>query len=415
MLQKSKTLFAIICLAIFSQNAYSKVILGDSTKTYSMPTLGKTPKGEVMLSWTEKDKTGLVSFCFALSNDNGKTFSDKKIIFSSAGMNNSRLMRAKLLFKNDGTMAAVFTNRADIQLGVTDAPMNHQAMGNKMEMGNKPNTKARDYQLVCTFSKDNGSTWTTPKSVDADPKTGIVRGFFDAVVMKNDEIAVFYLKDVANSTKHEERDLRMVTTKSGEFLPEKIIDPVVCDCCNISALVDNNGTLNVYYRDNNDDVRDIAKISSNDNAATFSKPQILHNDNWKIAGCPHSGAVSSANRNGSLIAWFSGSEKESGIRLVTNEGKKLCVLNNPSAKNACITSNNTTSVILWEQNVGENDISQIAYKKINADKISETFWVNGSANATNATSLLLEKQILVAYEVKQANKKNSIKLSTVEL
>lgn len=74
-----------------------------------------------------------------------------------------------------------------------------------------------------------------------------MRGFFDAVLMANDEVAVAYLKDVKNSTKHEERDLRLAIIKNGVFQDEKLIDPVVCDCCNISMLLDANGALNIYY------------------------------------------------------------------------------------------------------------------------------------------------------------------------
>ena len=105
---------------------------------------------------------------------------------------------------------------------------------------------------------------------------------------------------------------------------------MVCDCCNINFLVDAKGAFHIYYRDNNDDIRDIARITSTDNGATFSTPQIVHNDGWKIAGCPHSGAMSSATGKSALVAWYSGSETESGARLVTQEGKKLFVLNDPS-------------------------------------------------------------------------------------
>ncbi|WP_435356529.1 sialidase family protein [Emticicia sp. SJ17W-69] len=361
----------------------------DSTKAYSMPLLAQTPKGDVMLSWTEKDPQGVISFCLAFSKDKGKTFGEKKTIYSGTGINNSRMMRAKVLAKRDGSFVAVFSNRGE--------------------------GGGRSSNIVYCVSKDGGSTWTSPVSVDSDPKQGIVRGFFDAIVMSNDEVAVVYLKDVANSTKHEERDLRMVTTKNGLFLPERVIDPVVCDCCPINMLIDADGALNVVYRDNNDNIRDMAKIVSTDNAETFSKSQILYNDQWKINGCPHSGAVSSISAKSALFAWFSGSEKESGIRLVTNEGKKLLVLSDASAKNPYLIDAPKTSLMLWEQNVGENNTSKIAYRKINNGKVSETVWLNDSSNGTNTVALGLGNQVLVAYEVKQANKKNSIKISTVNL
>jgi hypothetical protein len=381
------TFFAIL-LALTS---FAKPVLDDSTKTYSMPLLSKNTKGNTILSWTEKDSKGSTAFCMATSKDGGKTFGDTKTIFAGMGVGNSRLMRAKLLFKKDGSMVAIFSNRGESK------------------------DKKRILDIVFCQSSDDGNTWTAPKSVDSDP-TPCVKGFFDAVLLANDEIAVSYLKDVANSTKHEERDLRLVLTKNGQFQPERVIDPVVCDCCNISLLVDAKGALNVYYRDNNDDIRDLAKMTSTDNGGTFSKPQIVYTDNWKIAGCPHSGATSSVGSSSNLVAWYSAAESEKGIRLTTQEGKKLLVINEPSAKNAYLTNN----VLLWEQNKGEvgpsqGSPTQIAYRKITNDKVSEIVWVNESVNGGNAVGLVVDNQLVVAYEVRQNNKKNSIKISTVNL
>lgn len=367
----------------------------DSTKAYAMPLLAQTPKGEIMLSWTEKDEQGLTSFCLAFSKDKGKTFGDKKVIFSGKGIGNSRLMRAKVLAKKDGSLVAVFTNRPEVPGG---APAGGRG--------------GRTADLVYCVSKDAGATWTSPQNVDSDPAKAM-RGFFDAIVLPNDEIAVFYLKDVANSTKHEERDLRMVLSKNGVFQPEKLIDPVVCDCCNINLLVDANGALHVYYRDNNDDIRDIAKITSTDNGATFSKPQIVHNDGWKINGCPHSGAISSSYGKGALIAWFSGAETESGIRLVTQEGKKLFVLDEASVKNPWIMAGAKQAVMIWEQSQADSK-NQLVFRKITGDKVSETVAVEGTVNALNSTGLMLDNQLLLAHEVKQ-DKKNSLKITTIAL
>ncbi|MEY4541078.1 MAG: hypothetical protein RLZZ306_2835 [Bacteroidota bacterium] len=394
-----------VCHAVIDDTNFSNISPDDTTKAFSMPLLTQTQKGDVMLTWTEKDAQGITSFCLAFSKDKGKTFSEKKVIFAGTGVGNSRMMRAKVLTKKDGSLVAVFSNKDVVPTASTSTTLPQGGRGGG----------GRSSNIVYCVSKDNGSIWTTPISVDSDPKQGIVRGFFDAVVLPNDEIAVAYLKDVANSTKHEERDLRMVVTKNGAFQPEKVIDPVVCDCCPINMLIDGNGALNIVYRDNNDDIRDMAKMVSTDNAMTFSKSQILHNDEWKIKGCPHSGAVSSTSGKGALFAWFSGAEKESGIRLVNMEGKKLLVLNDATAKNAFLMDGSQNQILLWEQNKPNNNLTEIAFKKINKDKVSETIWVDGSSNGMNSTGLVLDNQLIVAYEVKQANKRNSLKISTVHL
>lgn len=372
----------------------------DSTKTYSMPLLATTTKGDVMLSWTERDVQGVTAFCFSVSKDKGKTFSEKKMIYAGNGVSNSRLMRAKVLTKKDGSLVAVFSNRAD-------APAGNQQGGGRSRGG-------RSSDIVYSESKDGGDTWTKPQSVDSDPTKGIVRGFFDAVVMSNDEVAVAYLKDVANSTKNEERNLRLVITKNGVFQPERVIDPIVCDCCNINMLIDAQGALNVYYRDNNDDIRDFARMTSTDNGTNFSKPQIIYNDGWKIEGCPHNGAISSIFGKSALVAWYSGAEKESGVKLATQEGKKLFVLSDESVKNPTLVSASDMAVMMWEQNASGNG-KQIVFRKITGDKVSENISVEGSSNATNSTALILNNQLLIANEVKEENKKNGLKISMVNL
>jgi BNR repeat-like domain len=384
---------------ILSYNFGNQTFENDTTKSYTMPLLAKSVKGEVMMSWTEKNAEGITSFCLSFSKDNGKTFSEKKTIYSGSGIANSRMMRAKVLSKKDGSLVAIFSNRGESAASATPGGRGG----------------GRSSNIVYCVSKDNGNTWTAPAMVDSDPKQGIVRGFFDAVVMANDEIAIAYLKDVANSTKHEERDLRMVITKNGAMQPEKLIDAVVCDCCPINLMVDANGALNVIYRDNNDDIRDMATMKSIDNGTTFSAPKIIHNDGWKIQGCPHSGAVSSISGQSALVAYYSGSDKEPGVRLTTRDGKKLLILEHPTAKNPYLTNVKNTNLLIWEQTDNETKASRIAYRKIVNESVSEIFWINESISGTNSTALNVDNQAIVAYEIKLANNKSGIKISTISL
>ncbi len=427
MTKQIKLVVAFVLLGLIGTKALANPtpLFDDKTRVYAIPTLAKNPKGEVVLSWTEKDQQGMVYFYCAISKDKGTTFSDKKLIYSATGIGSSRLMRPKLIFKKDGTMVAVFSNRTDVPAtAATPAPATHEGGHGDAHAHEKPAATPsaeakpkRDLQIMYCSSKDQGATWTAPQPVDIEPIKGIVRGFFDAVVLPNDEIAVAYLKDVKGSTKHEERDLRLAVTKNGVFQPEKLIDAVVCDCCNISLLVDSKGTLNIYYRDNNDDIRDIALMTSTDNAATFSKSQILHNDNWVIKGCPHTGAISSVFGKTNLISWFSSGTNQPGLRLTTQEGKLLSVISDATAKNAYVTSTATHGVLLWEQTKKESEatFSQIAYRKIEANKVSETMLVADSMNGMNASGLVVDNQLIMAYEIKQANNLNSIKISTIGL
>lgn len=433
-----KTLLLGSALLVSVSGSYATGLFSDTTRTYAVPTLVKTPQGKAALSWTEKDKNGVIYYYWAESNDKGKTFDDKKLIYSSAGIGNSRLMRPKLLFKKDGSLVAVFSLR-----GPEPAPANQSANAEATHENHaapaaahdhsaghdhdKPAANApakggpqgggrpRDSQIVYCLSKDGGKTWTQPVPVHSDKTPNIVRGFFDATVLANGEIAVAYLNDIEG--KAHQRDLRFVSSTGDRFGAERILDPFVCDCCNISLLVDKSGTLNMYYRENNDNIRDIARMTSTDNGATFAKPAILFPDNWQINGCPHSGPTSASGSGNNLIAWFSGSTDSPGIRVVTQQGKRLFVLDDATAKNAYLVSAPKSSVLLWEQNqTAETGINSIiAYKNISATSNPETQFVKNAINGTNATGLVIDNQLLVAYEVKQANQKNSVAIAQIDL
>lgn len=400
-------------------------LFADDTRAVALPVLTQLPAGQVLLSWTEKDPDGKLFLYTALSADKGKTFSDKNLVYAANGIGASRLMKPRVLAKPNGTLVAVFTLRTEsAQPAPAAAPadnhagMNHgghQPAAATATPAEKPRGRRAPAttQIVTTTSTDLGRTWTEPQPVDSDKTPNLLRGFFDATVLSNGEIAIAYLKDVAGSTKHEERNLRLVVTQNGQFQPERIIDPVACDCCNISMLVDANGTLNIYYRDNNDDIRDISRLQSTDNGKTFTAPKNLYADNWKINGCPHSGPSSVRLGKSALVAWFSGTTSNTaGVRVVTQEGERLAVVEDPSAKNASLVQAPNAGVLVWEQvrGAGETPTTAIAYRVINAKKAADTQWLTGSEQGQNASGLVVGDQLLVAYELRRPGKPNALQL-----
>lgn len=416
---KKITALAALCLLGFTRPDGPKpLVFDDETRAYAAPTLTQNPKGEAVLSWTEKDPQGLVHLYFATSANLGQTFSEKREIAAASGLGASRLMRPKLLFKKDGTMVAVFSNRGGEAAPVAAKPAAHEGehAGHGAEKPAAP-SRPTDLQIVYATSKNGGQTWTAPKPVHADTKAGVVRGFFDATVLANGEVAVAYLNDIEG--KAHSRDLRLVTSKGDAFGPEKIIEPFVCDCCPMSLLVDDRGALHVYYRENKANIRDLDHLVSTDHGATFSTPTRLYEDNWQITGCPHSGPTSVRYGNSALVAWYSGTTTNSpGIRVVTQEGKRLFVLDEPTAKNSWLAASPKAAVLVWEQasDKGESPATALALRSIApSGGVSETRWVVASENATNATALVVDDQVIVAYEVKRPDKKNGIKVSRVKL
>ncbi|MBO0938295.1 exo-alpha-sialidase [Fibrella sp. HMF5335] len=436
-------LFAFVLLTQTGHCRPGKPLVADDTRTVAMPVLTQTKTGQVLLSWTEKDPDGLVSFNTALSADGGKTFSEKRLVYAAKGIGNSRLMKPRILVQPNGTLVAVFVLRTETAPAATTSAMpspaapapaehNHAGMNHgdmkpteapkpaatTGERGGRPSRGPATTQIMVSSSTDNGQTWTAPKAVDSDPTPNLLRGFFDAAVLPNGELAIAYLKDVAGSTKHEERNLRLVVTKNGQFQPERIIDPVACDCCNVGLLVDANGALNVYYRDNNDDIRDMSRMVSTDNGLTFSSPKTIYADNWKINGCPHSGPSAIKMGNSALVAWYSGTTNNTpGLRVVTQQGERLAVIEEPSAKNASLVEVPGAGVLLWDQVRGatETPTSAIAYRTFRGGKSSETKWLADSEQGQNASGLVINNQLVVAYELKRPGKPNALQLGYVSL
>lgn len=417
----------ILCAALLNFSAsWAKPIFSDTTRAFAVPTLTRTPAGKVALSWTEKDQAGTVYFYWAESVDNGATFGTKKLIFASKGIGNSRLMRPKLLFRKGGQPVAVFALQgSEVPKATASAGDEHNhhahaapAAGAKpaegQPQGGGRGGRPSDLQIVYTVSGDGGSTWSAPAPVHQDRTPQTVRGFFDATVLANGEVAVAYLNDTG---KPHERDLRFVTSSNGQFGAEKVLDPFSCDCCNISLLVDAKGTLHLYYRDNQENIRDIAHMSSTDHGKTFTKTGILSADNWKINGCPHSGPTSVVGGNTNLVAWYSGATDAPGIRVATQEGKRLFVLSEPTAKNAYLAAAPNAAVLIWEQSqVSEaGATSYIAYRTIRSAGAAETAKVTESINGTNATGLVSGGKLLVAYEVRNPNNRNSIQVAQLGL
>lgn len=409
-----------LLLLLISLPTLAYTLPTDPDRTAATPNLSKLKSGEILLTWTEKDPQGIQYYYAAFSKDNGKNFSDKKLIYSHEGIGSSRLMKPKVLQKGDGTLVAIFSLR-EIPPTTTQATAtqeNHAGGHANHESAAKPAPakRARDMKIMYSYSQDQGATWSVPATVHQDQTAGVVRGFFDSAVMGNGEIAVAFLQDIPN--KPHSRDMRLVTSKGLAFGQEKVIDDFTCDCCNISLLTDTQGNLNVFYRENSDNIRDIARMTSSDNGKNFAKPSILFADQWKINGCPHSGPTSSALGSGSVAAWYSGSEEAPGLRVVTDKGKRLAVIGDPSAKNAfLVPATATASVLLWEQAQpgSEDSGTYIAYRKVTELAAGEVQWIKPSKLAHNPTGVYTGNQLLVAYEAEQGNNRNTIEVSSIAL
>jgi hypothetical protein len=83
---------------------------------------------------------------------------------------------------------------------------------------------------------------------------------------------------------------------------QTVVDSRVCECCQTAAGVTSDGIV-VAYRDRSpDEVRDIYIVRLEGDG--WSQPAPVHQDGWKINGCPVNGPAISAQGRDVAVAWF---------------------------------------------------------------------------------------------------------------
>jgi hypothetical protein len=95
---------------------------------------------------------------------------------------------------------------------------------------------------------------------------------------------------------------------------ERVLDTMVCECCQTDAVMTKTG-IAVVYRDRTDEaVRDISIVRLVN--GKWSDPRTVFNDNWKIAGCPVNGPAIDAIGDTLAIAWYTEAEGKPQVKAV---------------------------------------------------------------------------------------------------
>jgi hypothetical protein len=90
--------------------------------------------------------------------------------------------------------------------------------------------------------------------------------------------------------------------RDGSLHGEALLDARVCDCCQTAAAITSQGPVVVYRDRSPDEVRDIAIVRGK--GGTWSAPRAVHEDGWKIHGCPVNGPSVAADGRRVAVAWF---------------------------------------------------------------------------------------------------------------
>lgn len=176
-----------------------------------------------------------------------------------------------------------------------------------------------DYDIRARFFSQEKAAWTEAQTIHTDGISA-EHGFVSMLPMGGDGTTLITWLD-GRETKQEEplgaMTLRAgIFDKSGANISEWELDRRVCDCCQTSSAMTQQGPIVVYRDRSQDEIRDIYTTRLVD--GVWTSPQPIHNDNWQIAGCPVNGPSVAAKNNEVAVAWFSAKDDTPKVQLVVS-------------------------------------------------------------------------------------------------
>jgi hypothetical protein len=173
---------------------------------------------------------------------------------------------------------------------------------------------ASGYDLRLTRSTDEGRTWSAPFSPHHDG-TKTEHGFaslFDT----GSGLGLVWLdgRAMKPSADPDEDGTGDMSLRAARFdrdwkqLSEDAVDLRVCECCPTAAAVTADGVIVAYRNRSADEVRDIYVSRFTGDAWTVPAP--VHNDGWRLDGCPINGPALSASGRDVAVAWFTAPHDE---------------------------------------------------------------------------------------------------------
>lgn len=168
------------------------------------------------------------------------------------------------------------------------------------------------YDLLISFSKDDGRTWTAPVTPHSDG-TATQHGFASLFQVPGAGLGVVWLDGRAMQLEAEKDNDNMAIRaatfdRSGKELSETAVDDRVCECCPTSVALTSEGPIAAFRDRSSDEVRDIA-VSSFVNGR-WSPSTTVHADGWNVPACPINGPAIAARGRDVAVAWFTAKDDQ---------------------------------------------------------------------------------------------------------
>ncbi|HYC71208.1 MAG TPA: sialidase family protein [Opitutaceae bacterium] len=207
------------------------------------------------------------------------------------------------------------------------------------------------YHAVYSLSDDGGASWTPPQAMTGESRSTE----FTAVLPlgENSRALAAWLDGRARAGGPAGADQQTLYAQT--FLadgPDQLVDPRVCDCCQLSLARVPRGALLAYRGRTADEVRDIRIARWRD--GRWEAPQPLHDDGWKIAACPVNGPRLAARGEQVVAAWFTAAQDRPRIQVkfsrdagATWSDPVRIDRGRPQGRVDCLLRDDGTALVTW--------------------------------------------------------------------
>jgi thiol-disulfide isomerase/thioredoxin len=153
------------------------------------------------------------------------------------------------------------------------------------------------YHAMVARSGDGGATWAALGPLHLD-RSATEHGFV-SMTADGDGVRAFWLDGRATA------DGGPTTLRTAHVAaavgPDALVDDRVCDCCGTAAATGPDGPVVAYRDRGGDELRDIA-LARHDSDGW--RGRAVHDDGWRIAGCPVNGPAIAARGPRFAVAWY---------------------------------------------------------------------------------------------------------------
>jgi hypothetical protein len=289
---------------------------------------------------------------------------------------------------------------SDLQADPADAPAlsvglaGHAAIvwserGARDQSADRPG-HGEGYIAYISQTRDAGRTWTLPTRLTAESSAV---EFPTLTTLADGRVLAAWLDGRAHAAAGGNQQLFARTI--GAAGPDVLIDARVCDCCPLSLTAFPDGTALLAYRGRSEaEVRDIRVTRWS--ARGWEQPRPLHQDGWRITGCPVNGPQVASDGGRVAAAWFTAADSDPRILLSfsSDAGARFLLplrLSEPKATMGRVSTvllHDSTVVVSWLDPAGALQARRVTPDFVPAEAVTVTTAAAGRVRGFPRLALL---------------------------